>query len=186
MGFSIRAYARHRGVTDKAVRKAITAGRITPNKDGTINAKEADKEWKDNTDKSKQRPIVKDPNYDPEQAAQNVNQVLKDSGKDVDDGSSQGHPSFIKIKTAHELYKAQLTQLALQERKGQLINKEMVKAQIFKLGRQVRDSWVNWPARIAPLMAKELEVDEHALHTILEKYVREHLNDIGEGKLKLD
>jgi phage terminase Nu1 subunit (DNA packaging protein) len=116
----------------------------------------------------------------------NVNQVLKESGKDIDDGSSQGHPSFIKIKTAHELYKAQLTQLALQERKGQLINKEMVKAQIFKLGRQVRDSWVNWPARIAPLMAKELEVDEHALHTILEKYVREHLNDIGEGKLKLD
>ena len=69
MGLSIRAYARHRGVTDKAVRKAITAGRITPNKDGTINAKKADKEWKDNTDKSKQRPIVKDPNYDPEQAA---------------------------------------------------------------------------------------------------------------------
>ncbi len=186
MGFSIRAYARHRGVTDKAVRKAITAGRITPNKDGTINAKKADKQWKDNTDTSKQRSIIKDPNYDSDVAVKNVQHVLKESGKDTNDGSSQGHPSFIKIKTAHELYKAQLTQLALQERKGQLINKEMVKAQIFKLGRQVRDSWVNWPARVAPLMAKELEVNEHALHTILERYVREHLNDIGEGKLKLD
>ena len=30
MGLSIRAYARHRGVSDTAVHKAIRAGRITP------------------------------------------------------------------------------------------------------------------------------------------------------------
>jgi hypothetical protein len=30
MGVSIRAYARHRGMADNAVRKAIKAGRITP------------------------------------------------------------------------------------------------------------------------------------------------------------
>ena len=38
MGISIRAYARHRGVTDTAVHKAIRAGRITPEADGTIDA----------------------------------------------------------------------------------------------------------------------------------------------------
>ena len=36
MGISIRAYARHRGVSDTAVHKAIRAGRITPEADGTI------------------------------------------------------------------------------------------------------------------------------------------------------
>ena len=35
MGISIRAYARHRGVTDTAVHKAIRAGRITPEADGS-------------------------------------------------------------------------------------------------------------------------------------------------------
>ena len=36
MGLSIRAYARHRGVSHVAVKKAIDSGRITPEPDGTI------------------------------------------------------------------------------------------------------------------------------------------------------
>ena len=43
MGLSIRAYARHRGVSDTAVHKAIRAGRITPEPDGTIDADRADR-----------------------------------------------------------------------------------------------------------------------------------------------
>ena len=39
MGISIRAYGRHRGVSDAAVRKAIKAGRITAEPDGTIDRK---------------------------------------------------------------------------------------------------------------------------------------------------
>ena len=100
--------------------------------------------------------------------------------------AANGKPTFTKIKTAHELYKSQLTQLALQEKIGQLINKDQVKAQVYKLGRQVRDSWMNWPARVSATMAAELGVDEHALHQALERYVREHLHDIGEGKLNFD
>ncbi|MGD7355455.1 elements of external origin, partial [Ralstonia pseudosolanacearum] len=50
MGISIRAYARHRGVSDAAVRKAIAAGRITPEADGTIDTDRADAEWARNTE----------------------------------------------------------------------------------------------------------------------------------------
>ena len=35
-GLSQRGYARHRGVTHRAVQKAIKASRITVNPDGTI------------------------------------------------------------------------------------------------------------------------------------------------------
>lgn len=45
MGISIRAYARHRGVTDSAVHKAIRTGRITPEADGTIDPERADRDW---------------------------------------------------------------------------------------------------------------------------------------------
>lgn len=42
MGISIRAYARQRGVSDAAVRKAIKTGRITTEPDGTIDPAKAD------------------------------------------------------------------------------------------------------------------------------------------------
>tara|TARA_Y100001936_G_scaffold210163_1_gene216793 strand:- start:254 stop:754 length:501 start_codon:yes stop_codon:yes gene_type:complete len=166
MGLSIRKYATLRGVTEGAVRKAISSGRITPNEDGTIDVERADREWKENTDEAK------------------INTGLPVMTENMP--AANGKPSFTKIKTAHELYKAQLTQLSLQEKKGQLINKDMVKTQVYRLGRQVRDSWLNWPARVSALMAAELGIDEHALHQALERYVREHLNDIGEGKLNFD
>ena len=50
MGLSIRAYARHRGVSDAAVRKAIAAGRVTPEADGTLDPERADAEWARNTE----------------------------------------------------------------------------------------------------------------------------------------
>src|SRR5947208_15967936 len=49
-GLSQRGYARHRGVTHRAVQKAIKAGRITTNSDGTIDPARADAQWVANTD----------------------------------------------------------------------------------------------------------------------------------------
>jgi len=49
MGVSIRAYARARGCTEGAVRKAIASKRITPNADGTIDPEQANQEWERNT-----------------------------------------------------------------------------------------------------------------------------------------
>ena len=49
MGLSIRAYARHRGVSHVAVKKAIDTGRITPLPDGTIDPDTADAQWAQNT-----------------------------------------------------------------------------------------------------------------------------------------
>ncbi len=49
MGISIRAYAKHRGVSHTAVEKAIAAGRITMLPDGSIDAATADADWERNT-----------------------------------------------------------------------------------------------------------------------------------------
>jgi hypothetical protein len=69
------------------------------------------------------------------------------------------------------------------KRKANWSTRIMVKAQVFRLGREFRDAWVNWPARVSSQMAAELQVDEHGLHMILERYVREHLNELGDAKL---
>ena len=49
MGLSRRAYARHRGCNESAVRKAIAAGRISVEADGTIDPEKADAAWAANT-----------------------------------------------------------------------------------------------------------------------------------------
>ena len=46
-------YARHRGVSPAAVTKALKAGRITREPDGSINAVKADSQWRANTDASR-------------------------------------------------------------------------------------------------------------------------------------
>ncbi|WP_457912289.1 hypothetical protein, partial [Acidithiobacillus caldus] len=49
MGLSVRAYAQHRGVSHTAVAKAIKAGRISVEPDGTIDPAKADAQWARNT-----------------------------------------------------------------------------------------------------------------------------------------
>src|ERR1035438_2811184 len=46
---SLRAYAKHRGVTLKAVQKAIESGRIRTNADGKLDTDRADADWARNT-----------------------------------------------------------------------------------------------------------------------------------------
>jgi hypothetical protein len=51
---------------------------------------------------------------------------------------------------------------------------------VFRLARDECDAWVNWPARVAAMIAAELEVDPHTLHTVLERHVRDHLAELAE------
>ena len=46
---TIRGYARHRGVSHTAVRKALAAGRITAGPDGSIDPVLADQEWQESS-----------------------------------------------------------------------------------------------------------------------------------------
>lgn len=48
-----RAYARRRGVSEAAVRKAVKSGRIAQRSDGKINPDVADRQWTENTDITK-------------------------------------------------------------------------------------------------------------------------------------
>lgn len=176
---SIRAYARHRGVSDGAVRKAIREGRIRKEKDGTINAARADQAWDANTNPAQKHG---GPAEKPSPAAmRSVQEALKESGQ-----SASGMASFEQARTALEITKVHLARLHLQEKRGSLIDKAKVTAQVFRLSRQLRDAWLNWPARVSAQLAAEAGVDEHLMHTLLERYVRDHLTELGEIRPKFD
>jgi hypothetical protein len=93
--------------------------------------------------------------------------------------------TFMQARTANEVLKAQERRLRLQQMKGELVDRAKAVAQVFRLARDERDAWVNWPARVAAVIAAELEVDTHQLHTVLERQVREHLNELAEVRPNL-
>ena len=180
MGISIRAYARKRGVSDAAVRKAIKTGRVPVEEDGTIDPDKADRAWTINTDAAQQRgPQTMKPV--PEAAIDAVRDTLRENG-----APSGGGTTYMQARTANEVLKAQTNRVRLQKLKGELIDRAKVMAHVFKLGRQERDAWLNWPARVSAQMAAELSVDAHTMHVTLERYVRQHLSELAEFTARLD
>ena len=76
--------------------------------------------------------------------------------------------------------KARLRRMELQQKEGELVDRARATAMVFRLARQERDVWLGWPARVAALMAAELGLNAHALQTVLESHVREHLASLAE------
>ena len=187
MGLSIRAYARHRGVTDTAVHKAIRSGRINALADGTIDPDQADAQWERNTSSPKtgtQRLTVKVkvPEVDGEGGGDKGG-----AGAVTNTGSGGGGgTSLLQARTVNEVVKAQTNKVRLARLKGELIDRPQAIAHVFKLARSERDAWLNWPARVSAQMAAKLELDAHTMHVALENAVREHLQELGNLQASVD
>ena len=78
------------------------------------------------------------------------------------------------------MLKAQERRIRLQKLKGELIDRGRALSLVFRLARQERDVWVNWPARVAALMAADLGVEPAAMQKALETHVRSQLDDLAE------
>ena len=181
MGLSIRAYARHRGVSHVAVKKAIDTGRITPEADGTIEPNRADLEWAQNTVAARKPVAAK--------TASPAAEPIRPASAPVEPVAaplSAGGTSLLQARTVNEVVKAQTNKVRLARLKGDLVDRSQAIAHVFRLARTERDAWINWPARISAQMAAKLEADPHALHVALEAAVREHLMELGELHPRVD
>ena len=176
MGISIRAYARHRGVSDTAVHKAIRTGRITPEADGTIDPDRADRDWTRNSEPPKAGTGSRTVKV----------RVAEDPAPNLATGLPAGGTTLVQARTVNEVVKAQTNKVRLARLKGDLVDRSQAIAHVFRLARTERDAWLNWPARISAQMAAKLEVDAHALHVAIEAAVREHLMELGELRARVD
>jgi hypothetical protein len=194
---SLRAYSRHRGVTLRAVQKAIESGRIETVEDEKgrkrINPEDADLRWDVLTDPAKQR--EKPPGVAP------VHEVIDDSvmeGDTIDDippdevtlndcpdpddpkDAREKRHDYFKARAMREAYQAELSKLNYQQRSGELVEVAKVRSEIFDLTRKTRDAILNVPNRIASQLASE--TDPTKVHNLLnEALVRalEELIDAG-------
>jgi hypothetical protein len=195
MGLSIRAYARHRGVSHVAVKKAIDTGRITPLPDGTIDPVAADAQWAANTTPTRRSasatakavPQESAATPDTPQApAPASSRPQREVAEPPTPALSTGGTSLLQARTVNEVVKAQTNKVRLARLKGELVDRSQAVAHVFKLARAERDAWLNWPARISAQMAAGLNVDSHVLHLALDAAVRQQLQDLGDLQPKVD
>ena len=139
-GMSEREYSTHSGLSRGAVQNAKRGGRLVFYADGSINAAASDVRRAEMTDPDQQR---------------------RSLGGDVamPTGGSGGTDSYLKARTALTVYQAQERQLAIQKKKGTLVDRARAEALVFRLARQERDVWVTWPARVAALMAAQIAAE---------------------------
>jgi hypothetical protein len=152
MGITPAAYAKRRGVSDRAVRKAIESGRLVKSisKHGNrwlVEPDIADLEWDRNTAPQKVR-----------SAGQINTGKARARGEDVVDaepmvpGAGRGQATYSQAKAAAEGYRAMLLKLDYQERDGSLVRKADVERQLFEVAKEVKDAVL----RLGPLMVGEI------------------------------
>ncbi|PQO23371.1 hypothetical protein C2I36_07965 [Rhodobacteraceae bacterium WD3A24] len=183
-GMSQRQYAKHAGISRTAVQKAIAAERIVTFADGSIDAAASDARRAQYTDPSQQR----------------GNQAAEPEPPAADalpgDGGG-GQTTFLKARTMNEVLKAQERRLVIETKKGVLVDKARAEQLVFRLAREERDAWVNWPARVAAVMAAELSaaaeknagaeaaIDTATMQGVLERHVRKQLESLAELRVSL-
>ena len=175
-GMSERAYSAHSGLSRGAIQKARKASRLVVYSDGSINAAASDVRRGEMTDPDQQR---------------------RSTGGDSGFSGPADSSSYLKARTALTVYQAQERQLAIQKKKGLLIDRARAEALVFRLARQERDTWVTWPNRVAALMAakmatevekqtgKPVLIDAAIMQRVLEAYVREQLAALADLRVSL-
>lgn len=94
--------------------------------------------------------------------------------------------SFSEAQRLKENYLGRLRQLEFETKSGRLIDADVAKTRVFELARAERDALVNWPARVAPLIAAEIGANQVALAVAMEKHVRQFLAERSEPRLHIE
>lgn len=180
MGLSIRAYAQHRGVSHTAVAKAIKAGRISKEPDGTIDPAKADAQWARNTlpsqnlntGASKPAPKVATPPVS--------TPVATGSSRELQPPLETGRisaPDYQTSRAIREAYAARLAKLEYEERTGKLISSDEVEMRTFNLARRLRDRMQTLPRRLAAALAAEQ--DPRVIEQRLDDEIRQALEELS-------
>ena len=195
-GMSERAYAAHAGLSRGAIQKARKSGRLVLFADGSIDAAASDARRTATTDpdqqnRSKGGTAKQTPT--PDRPTRPADSLAAPSISGPGDSSS-----YLKARTALTVYQAQERQIAIQKKKGVLVDRARAETLVFRLARQERDAWVTWPARVAAIMAAELSAEMEkttgeaisistgVLQRVLETHVRDQLTALAELKVSLE
>lgn len=159
----LRAYARRRGVSLGAVQKAIKSGRITTI-NGKIDPEVADIQWGRNTDPALAKPVASSsaPPPGPAEAA--------------GDGAEQP-ADFLVAKARREQALAEIAELELAEKRGELVRAADVERQLVSRIIGAREALDSMADRLSTLIASES--DPAVVYRMLRAEVRQAMDSLA-------
>lgn len=187
---SQRAFARHMGVTLRAVQKAIASGRIRLNDAGKIDAETATRDWERNTDESRKSftdlsrrrtPAVanRPEGEEPDDEADTADGELPAAGaRGVEDEAVR---QYRVERAARESIRRQREQAELDEYRGSLIDVAEAQRLAFTAFRTLRDAVLNVPVRVKDLLAAE--ADPARIEAVLEKELSSALLQVDQAAI---
>ncbi|MDP5309222.1 hypothetical protein [Paracoccus spongiarum] len=198
-GMSERAYATHAGLSRGAIQKARKSGRLVLFADGSIDAAASDARRAATTDPDQQGRSKGGTARQATSSTPPDRPARPDSALAAPSISGPGDSSsYLKARTALTVYQAQERQIAIQKKKGVLVDRARAETLVFRLARHERDAWVTWPARVAAIMAAELSAEMEkttgeaisigtgVLQRVLETHVRDQLTALADLKVSLE
>lgn len=168
MELSIRSYAKHRNITEGAVRKAIKTGRISKNKNDKIDPKIADRQWQENSDPAQVKETIIN--------AENIKEDVKLSSSSALLSAPVGS-SYQQSRAVKEIYSAKLTKLQFEKESKKLISVNEVKVAAFNMARVTRDRILNIPDRVIPNLVNKSDI--HEMKKILKDELIKALEEIS-------
>jgi hypothetical protein len=159
-----RAFARHIGVTLRAVQKAIQSGRIAVDADGKIDADAAVAAWRRNTDESRRsitdqsRPSLANAAFSMPSPPANPDDDEEDD--DVPAAASREDPSMVAYRAARaarEQTRLERERMDLERERGTTLPLADAQRLAFTAFRTVRDNVMNIPVRLKDALAAETD-----------------------------
>lgn len=187
-GLSIREFARREGCSDTLVRRAITQGRLKAKKDGTLDPALIGSPWRQanatasKPDAKPARPASSrrraGSQGSPESTPGDDDSLEAEAARMLNEGDGVAYAEALRRK---ENWLALLRQLEYEQKSGALVELAVAQAVLFEASRGQRDAWLNWPAKIGPLLAAELGLEEADRVTeALTAHVHKQISDLGE------
>lgn len=124
--------------------------------------------------------IVKQPQtseWVDESPTQTAERLIREIGADM---------SFDEARRIKENYLALLTKLEYEKEDGQRVELSVAESILFAEFRKQRDAWMNWPSRVAPIMAADLGVPADRMTEVLIEHVHKHITGLGEPEFTTD
>jgi hypothetical protein len=178
-GVSIREFARREGCDDALVRRALKREKLTAFEDGTLDPKLVGTAWRrgnrradPDADKSADGPRPSADDYDPD--------FLDDFIANLLEGR---FASVVEAERVKENALALKHLLDARRKAGELVDIDTAKAVLFEDAREERDAWINFPTKIGPLLAADLNVEPGPLIEALSGYVHQQLADLGDSDI---
>ena len=179
---TLRAYARHRGVSLRAVQKALKSGRISTREDGRLDAEVTDANWARNTAPRPQPPSTPAAAMPAKPAAahQSVHHHSNTPRREPPEPLRvESGLEYSKARAVREAYMAKLAKIDYEVRTEKLVSADEVRVASFNRFRQFRDGMLNIPDRLAAVLAGE--TNPRQVHELLETEIRKALTEFSDA-----